>query len=103
MAGEDSDSKVPGRYLGHFVAGKLAARHGIGISLQASHSGGVIARVKLPIELIEEPVPDLSAQAELPPARVGPQGTDNAPVLAPQPEPAFRRARPGPGRDGRRT
>ena len=29
LGGEGSESEVPGRYLGHFVAGRLAARHGI--------------------------------------------------------------------------
>ncbi|HTV11221.1 MAG TPA: ATP-binding protein [Acidimicrobiales bacterium] len=72
LAGEDKANKVPGRYLGHFVAGKLASRYGIAIGLQSSHSGGVVARVKLPTSLIEEPVPDLSAQAELPAAPARP-------------------------------
>ncbi len=65
LGGEGSESEVPGRYLGHFVAGRLAARHGIAISLQSSHSGGLVARVKIPASLIEEPVPDLSAVAEV--------------------------------------
>ncbi|HMK96117.1 MAG TPA: ATP-binding protein [Acidimicrobiales bacterium] len=88
LAGEDKESKVPGRYLGHFVAGKLAERHGITISLQASHSGGVVARVKLPIDVIEEPVADLSAQAELPiglgstPPTVAPRHPSGKPLAA---------------------
>ncbi|MGH9107729.1 MAG: ATP-binding protein, partial [Acidimicrobiales bacterium] len=84
LQGKGSNDEVPGRYLGHFVAGRLAARHGISISLQASHSGGLVARVKVPSGLIEEPVADLSAGAEIrplpsvppkaapPPAGVGP-------------------------------
>jgi len=69
LEGEGADDEVPGRYLGHFVAGRLAARHSIAISLQASHSGGLVARVKIPSTLIEEPVPDLSAGAEVRPAQ----------------------------------
>ncbi len=65
LEGEGADGEVPGRYLGHFVAGRLASRHGISISLQASHSGGLVARVKIPASLIEDGVPDLSAGAEL--------------------------------------
>jgi signal transduction histidine kinase len=65
LGGEGSESEVPGRYLGHFVAGRLAARHSIAISLQSSHSGGLVARVKIPATLIEDPVPDLSAVAEV--------------------------------------
>ncbi len=66
LGGEGSESEVPGRYLGSLrQRGRLAARHGIAISLQSSHSGGLVARVKIPASLIEEPVPDLSAVAEV--------------------------------------
>jgi signal transduction histidine kinase len=65
LQGEGAGDEVPGRYLGHFVAGRLAARHGIAISLQTSHSGGLVARVKVPAELIDEPVADLSASSEV--------------------------------------
>jgi hypothetical protein len=65
LEGDGSSNDVPGRYLGHFVAGRLARRHGISISLQASHSGGLVGRVKIPASLIEGPVPDLSAVAEV--------------------------------------
>ena len=68
LQGVGSATEIPGRYLGHFVAGRLAVRHGILISLQASHTGGLVARVKIPATLIEDAVPDLSAQAELSPA-----------------------------------
>lgn len=65
LEGLGSEDGVPGRYLGHFVAGRLAARHGLSISLQASQSGGLVARVRIPADLIEEAVPDLSAGAEV--------------------------------------
>ncbi len=65
LEGLGADGEVPGRYLGHFVAGRLAARHGIAISLQPSHSGGLVARVKVPAPLLEEAVADLSAGAEV--------------------------------------
>ncbi len=71
LEGEGSDAEVPGRYLGHFVAGRLASRHDVTISLQSSHSGGLVARVKIPAQLIEEPVPDLSAMAEVRSAPTG--------------------------------
>jgi signal transduction histidine kinase len=72
LEGLGSDDGVPGRYLGHFVAGRLAARHGLSISLQASQSGGLVARVRIPAELIEAPVADLSAGAEVRPMAVPP-------------------------------
>jgi signal transduction histidine kinase len=65
LEGQGADGEVPGRYLGHFVAGRLAARHAVAISLQPSHSGGLVARVKVPASLMEEPVADLSAGAEV--------------------------------------
>jgi signal transduction histidine kinase len=79
LEGQGTDAEVPGRYLGHFVAGRLASRHDIAISLQASHSGGLVARVKIPALLIEEPVPDLSAVAEV---RSAPTASASAPASA---------------------
>ena len=87
LGGEGTKGEVPGRFLGHFVAGRLAARHGIGISLQASPSGGLVARVRIPHDLIEEPVADLSAGAEL----------RSAPPAASHPAPAPRASAPAPG------
>jgi hypothetical protein len=59
LAGETLEQDLPGRYLGHFVAGRLSARHGVSASLQPSHSSGLVARVKVPSELVEEPPVDL--------------------------------------------
>ena len=59
LAGETLEQDLPGRYLGHFVAGRLSARHGVSASLQPSHSSGLVARVKVPSELVEEPTVDL--------------------------------------------
>ena len=72
LDGQGADGDVPGRYLGHFVAGRLAARHGIAVSLQNSESGGLVARVKIPaavVQEIDEAVLDLSASAEVQPLR----------------------------------
>ncbi len=92
LEGVGANGEVPGRYLGHFVAGRLAARHGIAISLQPSHSGGLVARVKVPAPLLEEAVADLSAGAEVrPPAPIEPSvatGTDASTWTAlPSPSP----------------
>jgi signal transduction histidine kinase len=76
LEGLGADGEVPGRYLGHFVAGRLAARHGIAISLQPSHSGGLVARVKVPAPLLEEAVADLSAGAEV---KSAPSSVTNGP------------------------
>ncbi|HTT88581.1 MAG TPA: ATP-binding protein, partial [Acidimicrobiales bacterium] len=81
LEGLGADGEVPGRYLGHFVAGRLAARHGLTISLQPSHSGGLVARVKVPASFLEEAVADLSAGAEVRPAPPsGPAPTEGDPA-----------------------
>src|SRR5579875_941984 len=59
LRGDDASSELAGRYLGHFVAGKLAARHGLAVSLQPGHSGGLVARVKIPASLIQDAPADL--------------------------------------------
>ena len=95
LEGLGADGEVPGRYLGHFVAGRLAARHGIAISVQPSHSGGLVARVKVPAPLLEEAVADLSAGAEV---KSAPWSVTNgpdwrravAPALPRRPSPSMR-------------
>ena len=67
LSGESGERELPGRYLGHFVAGRLAARHGISVSLQASQSGGLVARIKVPSSLVQ----DTPAEAaDRPPAQI---------------------------------
>ena len=83
LEGQGADGEVPGRYLGHFVAGRLAARHGLTISLQPSHSGGLVARVKVPAHLLEETVADLSAGAEVSPAAYSATADDASALDAP--------------------
>jgi signal transduction histidine kinase len=83
LEGLGSEDGVPGRYLGHFVAGRLAARHGLSISLQASQSGGLVARVRIPPDLIEEAVPDLSAGAEVRPSPAPPAVASAPSVVIP--------------------
>jgi signal transduction histidine kinase len=65
LEGQGSGDEVPGRYLGHFVAGRLGARNGITISLQASHSGGLVARVKVPASVVEDPASDSPVAPEV--------------------------------------
>jgi signal transduction histidine kinase len=85
LEGHGAEGEVPGRYLGHFVAGRLSSRHGIAISLQSSHSGGLVARVKIPAALIEDPVPDLSAIAEVSPVPAPPGPEPSADLMSTQP------------------
>ena len=48
LAGEESFTVAPSRYLGHYVAGHLASRLGIRIELQPGAAGGIVARVDDP-------------------------------------------------------
>jgi signal transduction histidine kinase len=48
----ESFTVAPSKYLGHYVAGNLAARHGIRIRLEAGTSGGTVATVDLPPHLV---------------------------------------------------
>ena len=84
-SGGDLDDAAS-RHLGLVVAGRLASRHGITVTLRDSEPGGVAARIHIPAELIESSV-------------VGPAGTDIAPVHVQPPasEPRLvEPTRPGP-------
>jgi signal transduction histidine kinase len=61
LAGSESFTVAPSKYLGHYVAGNLAARHGIQVQLVSQSGRGTVAGVDLPNSLIAiEPqsVPD---------------------------------------------
>src|SRR5690606_3549068 len=52
LAGAESFTVAPSKYLGHYVAGRLAARHGIRVRLAPGPSGqGIAATVDLPPSL----------------------------------------------------
>ena len=92
LAGKESFTVAPSRYLGHYVAGHLASRLGVVVELQDSPAGGITARVDVAMGLLanEETDPRLAAlspaatdpaeSAELPPADSAP-----APSAAPAP------------------
>ncbi|HET6949650.1 MAG TPA: sensor histidine kinase, partial [Acidimicrobiales bacterium] len=52
LAGAESFTIAPSRYLGHYVAGNLASRHGIGVRLDIGPGGGVTATVDLPASML---------------------------------------------------
>ncbi|HZM39388.1 MAG TPA: ATP-binding protein, partial [Acidimicrobiales bacterium] len=52
LAGAESFTIAPSKYLGHYVAGNLAARHGIGVRLHSARGFGVTATVELPDALL---------------------------------------------------
>ena len=55
---------APSRYLGHHVAGRLAARHGVGVRLDALTPRGTIATIDLPAGLAAPTVPSPASPAE---------------------------------------
>ena len=77
------------RYLGHYVAGNLAARHGIGVRLFRSACQGITVAVELPVELLApglELDPHLAGTLGGPtPALGGPAPALGAPGERPQP------------------
>jgi signal transduction histidine kinase len=78
LAGEESFTIAPSKYLGHYVAGNLAARHGITVHLDNSPGNGITATVRLPGSLLtsDSPIEDQ------PPVRASQSGG----VLAPVPD-----------------
>jgi signal transduction histidine kinase len=48
LAGAESFTVAPSRYLGHYVAGHIARRHGMSIRLDRTPGGGVTATLSIP-------------------------------------------------------
>jgi signal transduction histidine kinase len=94
LAGAESFTIAPSKYLGHYVAGNLAARHDIEVTLDNSPGNGITATVSLPVSLLtvedelQAPAPDASVGSThaspfgaMPPLNAGPTGA--APAVAP--------------------
>ncbi len=67
LAGAESFTIAPSKYLGHYVAGNLAARHNIVVSLHNSPGNGVTATVALPPHLLADNNQQAQGPGELPP------------------------------------
>ncbi|HMG44446.1 MAG TPA: nitrate- and nitrite sensing domain-containing protein [Acidimicrobiales bacterium] len=52
LAGAESFTIAPSKYLGHYVAGNLAARHNINVTLHNSPGHGITATINLPPPLL---------------------------------------------------
>jgi signal transduction histidine kinase len=52
LAGTESFTIAPSKYLGHYVAGNLAARHDINVRLDNSPGNGITATIDLPMSLL---------------------------------------------------
>jgi hypothetical protein len=76
LAGAESFTVTPARYMGHYVTAVLAARHGISVRLHGSVVAGISAQVTLPPTL-------LTAHPDHPAAARPPGATDPFPDLWP--------------------
>ncbi|HET9691577.1 MAG TPA: ATP-binding protein [Acidimicrobiales bacterium] len=57
LAGDEAFAGSPSRYLGLYVTGQLAARHGVRVSLEPGTASGTVAQVALPAALLPELTP----------------------------------------------
>lgn len=55
LSGNETFTVAPSRYLGHYVAGRLADRIGAAVSLLEAPTGGVAAKVTIPGHLVSVP------------------------------------------------
>jgi signal transduction histidine kinase len=85
LSGEESYTVAPSRYLGHYVAGQLAARLGVAVRLQDNPAGGLVATIVIPPTLLEEPVSDPTpAPTTTPAAAAAPEQPAPQPVEEPE-------------------
>jgi len=71
LAGQESFTVAPSRYLGHYVAGHLASRMRVTVELQDSPAGGVTARIDIPMDLLANDETDPFVVARSPEASAG--------------------------------
>ncbi|HEX5365862.1 MAG TPA: ATP-binding protein [Acidimicrobiales bacterium] len=100
LAGAESFTVAPSKYLGHYVAGNLAARHGISIRLTRSPGNGITAVVDLPQALLTE-VGRPSWPAGPADAGAWPVGSPAGPTAVPASAAASASVPGGPARSGR--
>src|SRR5690606_34548903 len=91
-----TDDFAVSRFLGLYVVGRLAERHGVSVTLAHSPLGGITAEVTLPASLVVRPdagAPGLGTGARAgSPSASGPPPDPTAirpPVAVPTPSPAY--------------
>jgi hypothetical protein len=90
LAGAESFTIAPSKYLGHYVAGNLAARHNITVHLNNSPGNGITATIDIPPTLLttdEQLAPELTPPHGNRGALLPVTGTGLSPVMAPEPQP----------------
>ena len=73
LAGAESFTVTPARYLGHYVSAVLAARHGIDVKLTGSVVVGITARVVLPVSILTDHAEHPAAAPRIPDPRRVPE------------------------------
>lgn len=87
LSGEESYTVAPSKYLGHYVAGQLAARLGVTVRLQDNPAGGLIATIVLPPSLLEDAVePEPTPVRAAAPAPADDPDQDDVPAPAEEAE-----------------
>jgi K+-sensing histidine kinase KdpD len=66
LSGAESFTVAPSRYLGHYVAGHIAALHGVTVRVGSGSGRGLTATVVLPAALLVGPAMRLHATTALP-------------------------------------
>jgi signal transduction histidine kinase len=89
LAVEESYTIAPSKYMGHYVAGKLAARHGITVQLHNARGGhgGTTATVDIPATLLTTEAPSSDATEHMPPLPPLPTAAEAGRAAAPGPGP----------------
>jgi signal transduction histidine kinase len=90
LAGAESFTIAPSKYLGHYVAGNLAARHNIHVHLDNSPGNGITATIDIPPTLLttdERLAPELTPPSGTRRALLPITGTGLSPVVPPEPAP----------------
>jgi signal transduction histidine kinase len=86
LAGVEEPTTAPSKYLGQYVTARLAARHGVAVSLRGSVITGITATVELPPLLLAPAAPPEPAAAEIA-APAEPAADSTAPEQAEEAEP----------------
>lgn len=84
LASEESFTVAPSKYLGHYVAGSLAHRIGVDVSLAPNAEGGVTAQILLPTSMLKDGLDSSTdAPTEAPKLVFGRQAAPEAPTMEP--------------------
>ncbi|HEY3139563.1 MAG TPA: ATP-binding protein [Acidimicrobiales bacterium] len=99
LAGVESYTIAPSKYMGHYVTGKLAARHGLGVWLRSNAPGtGITATIDIPPHLLASkasqdtvtqlpPLPNYGPPTEPSPMVVGDEaGSTDIHLVPPPPD-----------------